>query len=107
MSEVDLVVEIVFRRWLGDDRIEADAVDGFALVLGPGALDFSLVPGPVVAVAESVFERVPIRPIKDHRLAVLEMQHVFFLGVRSVADLLLGQVRDHGDTGALFHIGGF
>src|SRR5262249_61740885 len=72
--EVDCVVEIVLGRRLGHDRFDPESIDWLALELSADALDLDLVPGPVVAVAERLFERVPIGAVEHHGLAVLEVQ---------------------------------
>jgi hypothetical protein len=88
LSKRDLIIEIVLQRRLSHDRFNADAIDRLALEVGSGGFDFDFVPGPVVRIAEGVFQRLPIGPVQDHGFGVaFKMQDVLLFGVLATFSL--------------------
>jgi hypothetical protein len=71
--------------------LEGGAVQGHRRL---HAADFHLVPGPVVAVARSFFERFAVGPVQNHRFLVFEIENRLLLLVLSLSNKLHGHVRD-------------
>src|SRR5262245_24464680 len=104
-SDRHLVVELIAQRWLRNDGVEADAIDRLALELGARALDLNLVAGPVIGIAEGIFERFPICAIEHHWLTALEEQRELVFRVLALSDRHLLDVADRRNDGAVLHVG--
>jgi hypothetical protein len=90
--EADLVVQVVLERWLGDDWPEPDPIGRLAPIGRFNTDDPRLVSGPVVAVTERLFERVPIRGVQHDGFAVLEVEDGLLLRFLPLTDNLLRKV---------------
>jgi hypothetical protein len=66
--ELDLVVENVLECRPRHDRIDPDTVDALALKARRCAINFDLLTGPVVAIAERFFDRLEVRSVAHDRL---------------------------------------
>src|SRR5262245_7339153 len=96
-SEVDLVVEVVLQRGLGDDWLDAEAVDRLACVLRADSVDLDLAAAPFVAIAERIGQRLEVGAVQHHRLLAVEVENRLALLLRALSDHLHLDMADRRD----------